>query len=200
MYNQTIAYYNTHAQAFNENTQAISFAACQQRFLQHLPVSARILDFGCGSGRDTKVFSAQGFQVAALDGSAELCRLAEKYTGIPVQQMLFQDFQARDEYHGIWACASLLHLTREELIPVLKNLTSALKPAGILYMSFKYGTFAGMRNGRYFHDFTEKTLWQVLVEADCFSLREQWISADVRPDRAAEKWLNVICEKRMQDV
>ena len=71
MHNQTIAYYNTHAQAFNENTQTVSFAACQQRFLQHLPVSARILDFGCGSGRDTNAFSAQDFQVEALDGSAE---------------------------------------------------------------------------------------------------------------------------------
>ena len=195
MYNQTIAYYNTHAQAFNANTQAVSFAACQQRFLQYLPASARILDFGCGSGRDTKAFLAQGFQVDALDGSAELCQMAAEYTGISVQQMFFQDFQARDEYQGIWACASLLHLPREELIPVLRALAAALKPAGIVYMSFKYGTFAGMRNGRYFHDFTEKTLRQVFAEADCFSLREQWISADARPERAAEKWLNVICEK-----
>ncbi len=71
MQNQTIIYYDKNAELFTANTKSVSFAACQQRFLQHLPVSARILDFGCGSGRDTNAFSAQDFQVEALDGSAE---------------------------------------------------------------------------------------------------------------------------------
>lgn len=161
-----------------------------------MPAQAYILDFGCGSGRDTKAFLEQGFQVDALDGSAELCKLASQYTGIPVQQMLFQDFRVQKKYHGIWACASLLHLDWQGLILVLRQLAEALKPPGILYMSFKYGIFAGMRNGRYFQDLTEKTFMQVLAEADCFLLREQWISSDVRPERADERWLNVICEKK----
>ena len=69
-----------------------------------------ILDFGCGSGRDTKAFLDAGFRVDATDGSAELCALASSYTGIRVRQMLFNELDAVDQYDGIWACASILHL------------------------------------------------------------------------------------------
>lgn len=87
----------------------------QDAFLSYLKPGARILDFGCGSGRDTKYFLEHGFEVDAIDGSERLCALAGKLTGIPVKQMLFEDLDAMDVYDGIWACASVLHLEYEPL-------------------------------------------------------------------------------------
>ena len=73
---QTIDYYNLNAENFIENTQNVDMHLPQDKFLHLLNEGAAILDFGCGSGRDTKYFLDQGYQVTATDGSAELCRLA----------------------------------------------------------------------------------------------------------------------------
>ncbi|MDE7358866.1 MAG: class I SAM-dependent methyltransferase, partial [Lachnospiraceae bacterium] len=113
---KTLNYYNQNATQFCENTISVEFTATQQRFLSHLPVAAHILDFGCGSGRDTKAFLDQGCRVEAIDGSEELCKLASAYTGIQVRHMFFQELSAVSEYDGIWACSSILHLSRDELL------------------------------------------------------------------------------------
>lgn len=87
---QTLDYYNANAQAFAASTVSVDFSATQRRFAQLLPSGARILDFGCGSGRDSKFFLQEGFDVTATDGSAELRRLARELTGLPVRHELFQ--------------------------------------------------------------------------------------------------------------
>lgn len=78
----TLQYYNQHAKAYVDSTRDVEFSQTQERFLQYLEPGARILDFGCGSGRDTKYFRNRGFQVEAVDGSAEFVRIASEYTGI----------------------------------------------------------------------------------------------------------------------
>ena len=80
--NKTLTYYNTHAQSFTQSTRGVDFTAIQNKFLDKLTAGAFILDFGCGSGRDTRYFLDQGYRVEAIDGSEELCRLAGEYTGI----------------------------------------------------------------------------------------------------------------------
>lgn len=192
----TLTYYNQNAHSFAASTVSVDFTATQARFAARLPQGGSILDFGCGSGRDTKHFLAQGFQVTATDGSEELCKLASQYTGIPVQQMLFQELDAVEQYDGIWACSSILHLPQEELISVLEKMVTALKPQGIIYTSFKYGDFAGERNGRYFTDMTETSFAALKQNITSLETEEQWITSDVRPGRGEEKWLNVILRKK----
>lgn len=193
---RTLRYYNTNAEKFSAATISVDFAATQTRFLSRLPAAARILDFGCGSGRDTKAFLEQGYQVDAIDGSIELCKLASEYTGIQVRHMLFQELSAVSEYDGIWACSSILHLTREELSDVMRKMIAALKPNGIIYTSFKYGTFEGERNGRYFTDMTEESFADFMEDMKELQTEEAWISSDVRPGRSEEKWLNLILRKK----
>lgn len=192
----TLNYYNQNAAQFCQNTVFVDFTATQTRFLSRLPAVARILDFGCGSGRDTKAFLEQGYQVDAIDGSSELCKLASEYTGIQVRHMYFQDLSAISEYDGIWACSSILHLTREELSKVMRKMITALKPNGIIYTSFKYGTFEGERNGRYFIDMTEETFTDFIRDRKELQTEEEWVSSDVRPGRSEEKWLNLILRKK----
>lgn len=191
----TLNYYNQNAARFCQNTISVEFTATQRRFLSYLSSAAHILDFGCGSGRDTKAFLDQGYQVEAIDGSEELCKLASRYTGIQVRHMLFQELSAVSEYDGIWACSSILHLTRDELLDVMRKMVTALKPGGIIYTSFKYGTFSGERSGRYFTDMTEEAFADFMSKMERLQIEEEWVTADVRPGREEEKWLNMILSK-----
>lgn len=192
---KTIKYYNKNALKFITSTQEVKFHEIQIKFAEKLSECAHILDFGCGSGRDTKYFLSQGYQVDAIDGSEEICRFASGYTGIPVRRMLFQELSVENIYDGIWACSSILHLPYNELEGVLIRMSHALKEKGIVYTSFKYGTFEGKRNGRYFTDMTEEKMDRLLCETSVFHTEEQWISTDVRPGRENEKWLNIILRK-----
>ena len=194
----TINYYNQNAENFIANTQNADMHPTQERFLRLLDANTSILDFGCGSGRDTKYFLEKGYQVTATDGSAELCRLASEFTGIKVKEMLFQELDAINQYDGIWACSSILHLPKKELLPVIQKMCEALKDNGIIYTSFKYGDFEGERNGRYFTDFTEKTFREVVEKIPELTIEEHWITSDVRPGRGEEKWLNLILRKNQR--
>lgn len=196
--NTTINYYNLNAKNFIENTQNADMHLTQDKFLQLLPESASILDFGCGSGRDTKYFLEKGYQVVATDGSAELCRLASSFTGIKVKEMLFQELDEIGVYDGIWACSSILHLPKQELLPVIRKMCIALKDNGVIYTSFKYSNFEGERNGRYFTDFTEDTFREFIKVIPELMIEDQWITLDVRPGRGEEKWLNLILQKNQK--
>ncbi|MDO4339548.1 MAG: class I SAM-dependent methyltransferase [Eubacteriales bacterium] len=112
--NHTIDYYNLNAESFIENTKNVDMHQTQDRFLRLLDENASILDFGCGSGRDTRYFLDKGYQVTATDGSAEICRSASSFTGIAVKEMMFGELDEIDTYDGIWACASILHLMSDQ--------------------------------------------------------------------------------------
>lgn len=191
----TLRYYKDRQDSFVEGTLGADMSEAQGRFLAHLPKGAYILDFGCGSGRDTKAFLNLGYRVDASDGSPELCQKASEYTGIAVKPMLFGELDAVDRYDGIWACASILHLPKAELRDVLGKIAVALKEGGILYTSFKYGTHEGMRNDRYFTDFTEDTLAEFWKAVDSLEIVEQWITQDVRKGREDERWINILARR-----
>lgn len=193
---QTLSYYNTNAQAFTEGTVNVNFSQTQNRFLDKLQAGANILDFGCGSGRDTKYFLEKGYAVEAIDGSEELCKIASEYAGIVVKNMFFQDLKGCEKYDAIWACSSILHLPYDELVDVMNKMAAALKENGLIYTSFKYGSFEGVRNGRYFLDMTEDGLEKLLRDVTGLEKEETWITSDVRPGRGEEKWLNLFLRKK----
>ena len=195
-FNNTLSYYNSNAQAFVEGTVNVDISKNQAIFLSKLPDHATILDFGCGSGRDTKYFLERGYNVEAIDGSVELCKLASEYTGITVKTMFFYELKEVNKYNGIWACSSILHLPVKELADIMRAMVTALKSNGVIYTSFKYGTFSGERNGRFFTDMTEDTFAEFLKNIENLSMEEQWITFDARPGRGKEQWLNLILRKK----
>ena len=193
---KTLEFYNHNADRFIDNTASVDMRVTQDRFLSRMKSGGTILDFGCGSGRDAEYFIKSGYRVDAVDGSAEIVRKTAERTGLPVKRMLFRDLSAMDQYDGIWACASILHLPREELKSVIRKMSEAIHREGVIYASFKYGTFEGWRNGRFFTDFTEESFRTFLQDIYELEITECWITADVRPDRNDEKWLNLLLRKR----
>lgn len=192
---ETLDFYDQNAEEFASGTVTADMSEARTRFALCLPANGMILDLGCGSGRDTKEFLDAGFMVEAMDGSEELCALASAYTGIRVKRMLFSELDARERYDGIWACASLLHLPRTDLAEIIGKTEEALKHGGVLYASFKYGDYEGMRNGRYFTDFTEKSLpafWEQFPELKILDCR---ISQDVRSDQKERKWISLLARR-----
>ena len=135
----TLDFYNENAKKYFDTTVAADMSKQYEMFLKYVHENGKILDFGCGSGRDSLNFKKLGYNVSAIDGSEELCKLAREYAGIDVKCMDFLDYEAKEKYDGIWACASLLHLKRLELINVLNELRKSLVQDGCLFVSLKNG-------------------------------------------------------------
>ena len=193
---KTINYYNENADRFIEGTVSVDFEHIQTIFLGSLNDGAHILDFGCGSGRDTKYFLNKGYTVDAIDGSVELCKAASSYTGIDVKHMMFDELNEVEKYDGIWACASILHIKKTEQLDVFHKINRALKPNGIVYVSFKYGDFEGERNGRYFTNMTEESIHELLKNIPDLTIEKLWTTDDARVGRGDEQWINMIARKQ----
>ena len=191
----TLNYYQNNAQIFFDGTVNVDMSSLYASFTRHLPPGAKVLDAGCGSGRDAKAFHEMGYQVDAFDASSEMVALARQHTGLPVQQMTFADVDAQQQYDGIWCCASLLHVSSQELPTVMQKLANALKPGGIWYVSFKYGDGEREKDGRQFTDMTETSLGALLGTTPEIAIETQWTTQDKRPERD-EIWLNALLRKR----
>ena len=193
---KTIDFYNKHAEEFTTSTFEVDMKSLYQPFLAELPEGARILDVGCGSGRDTLAFKNKGYQVDAIDYSEELVKKATRLTGIPIKLKSFYEVDDYEAYDGIWACASLLHCERSRLTEVLEKMVQALKPNGVIYMSFKYGDSDRDKDGRKFTDLDENQADALLEQFDNVQHIQQWVTLDQRPDRQ-EKWLNLLWKKHV---
>ncbi len=187
-------FYNSNAIEFFTSTVKADMSKNYMPFLRLLPKGATILDAGCGSGRDSLAFKEMGYQVTAIDASEELCKLAAEHIGQEVRNIRFEELDYENAFDGIWACASLLHVSSMALPQVIQKLAKSLKNDGVLYASFKYGEFEGERNNRYFHDLTEEKA-RNLFTVEGLKVDKMWITRDVREGRGDEKWLNLIISK-----
>lgn len=188
-------YYNEHASVYYEDTVDLDMTEILEQFVEQLPESAAVLDLGCGSGRDSLFFIEKGFDVTSIDGAKELCELAEIHIGQDVICMQFEDLEFNEVFDGVWACASLVHFPKSELGEILNRIVRSLKPEGILYMSFKYGEFAGERNGLYYSEYRTKELKELIGHHKELELLDIFKTDDVRTDRAGQQWINVFAKK-----
>jgi len=151
-------YYDTHGDDFVRDTLTVNMGELYAPFLELVPPGGRILDAGCGSGRDAPVFLAKGYYVVAMDASVKMVEAAAALIGQPVLCKRFQEIDWSEECDGIWTCASLLHVPRAEMADVWSRVIKALKPGAVWFMSFKKGTGEAVRNGRFFNDYDEDSL------------------------------------------
>jgi len=188
----TTGYYRQNAESFFAKTVAVEMGPIYDRFLPRISEGGHILDAGCGSGRDSRAFMARGYSVTAFDASPELARLASGHIGQEVRVMRLEEIEWRQAFDGIWACASLLHVPSPALPAVMTRLAAALKPGGIMYVSFKHGRGEREYRGRRFTDLDEPGLSALLAQVSGLTPIETWVSGDLRPGRAAESWLNAV--------
>lgn len=187
----SLNFYQTNSERFYHQTVNVDMREIYQPFLELIPDKGYILDLGCGSGRDTKYFLKLGYQVTAVDGSIEMVNLSSKLTGQPTLHLQFHELEFLNKFEGIWACASLLHVPRQEIKHILSLVFNSLKLHGILYLSFKYGKTEIIENDRLFINYDEELLTELL---DIFSVEivKIWVTKDKNREL---KWLNGLVRK-----
>lgn len=193
----TLDYYNKNSEEYFNSTLNVDMTNTYKEFLKLVPEGGKILDLGCGSGRDSMNFIKLGYEVTAVDGSKELAKKASALLGKEVIASTFEELELKEKFHGIWACASLLHIKREDLKTVLNNLYNNLEDNGVFYMSFKYGEkeYVDDKN-RYFNCFTDESIISFINENTKYNILGLYITEDKLGRVNEVKWLNLICNKK----
>ena len=187
-------YYQEKYKEYIESTINSDMTDLLNWFESYIPIgSQRIMDLGFGSGRDSLYFQGKGYDVCSIDPEVAFCCHGKEIGLKDVRNMKAEDICFQEEFDGIWACASLLHIKKEKLFDVFEKCYKALKMDGVMYCSFKYGDFEGVRDERYYVDFKEESFLE-LISKTRFEIISINITNDVRPERK-EKWLNVLLKK-----
>lgn len=193
--NETFTFYEENAKEFYLDTVNVNMAVLYAPFVGYMPPYAWILDAGCGSGRDTLFFAKKGFRVTAFDFSPALVKLASKLTGQEVLELSFQKLDFENQFDGMWACSSLIHVPKKEHPDVLSRLSRSMKINGIMYISYPYGTGEHHRNGRFVVELNEDGFSELIEAHPELTVMRYWKTPDMRPGREKEKWLNILIRK-----
>lgn len=135
----TLNSYEASASDYAKNTTDLHPKEEAQKFVARLPSGAKIIDIGCGPGRDAKVFSGYGIEVIGIDFSSKMVELARQIApGCSFRVMDIESLAFSPEsFHGIWANCALLHVPKQNIPSVLDKMHKILKPKGVLYLSVK---------------------------------------------------------------
>ena len=187
----TLAHYQQRAAEFRANTRDHDVSQNIAALLRHIEASPpfRILDFGCGPGRDLAAFRSLGHEAIGLEGAREFAEMARADSGCIVWQQDFLQLQLpAAHFDGIFANASLFHVPSLALPRVLAELRAALKPGGVLFSSNPHGeNLEGWNRGRYgaYHDLQG---WRRYLTAAGFTELEHYYRPTGLP-RAQQPWL-----------
>ncbi len=192
---QTIEYYDRNSEKFFSETVIVDMSEIYTLFLELIFEGGKILDAGCGSGRDSLYFAQKGFNVTAFDASEEMVRKASELTGLNIIQKRFDEIDWTEKFDGIWACASLLHLPKNQLGNIFETLIKSLKTGGAIYASFKEGTGEAKENGRFFSYYSEAELKNVLKNCGANEVVNCWTSNDVRRNNQQQRWINLLIKR-----
>ena len=192
----TLAHYDETAVAFWEGTRDHDVSQNIQALLRHLePGPRRILDVGCGPGRDLAAFTALGHEAVGLDGAARFVAMAQDHTGCEV---LHQDFLGLDlapaSFDGVFANASLFHVPAQELPRVLGELHAVLRLGGVFFSSNPHGRNEEGWNGRRYGTYLDAPSWRRLVTRAGFVELEHYYRPPGLP-RAQQPWLATVWRK-----
>ncbi len=172
----TEAYYRENAVAYAETTAGLLPEVALRHFTVALPPPARLLDAGCGCGRDTHWFRQRGYDVDAFDACPELAAEAMLRFDVPARVASMLDLEGVGFVDGVWASASLVHMPPSTAAEALRRLARALTPGGVLYASVKEGSGPGIDTmGRSFHYWpAHEFVAAVLAAAPGLTLLETW--------------------------
>jgi SAM-dependent methyltransferase len=188
----TIDFYELNARHYAELTWSADLSELRSRFLEQLPSGARILDGGCGAGRDLRAFREAGFVAEGIEPAPTLAHIAREFSGCPVRVAKIEELEDRAAFDGVWACASLLHLRRADLPRALDHIWRALRESGLLFLSVQKGTGEIVAaDGRFYCLYQEDELLTMVRRAG-FDPRSVWKSGDALPNRSSIRWINIL--------
>jgi SAM-dependent methyltransferase len=198
---RTLSYYRRFAEAYRAGTWDHDVRQNIEALLDAIgrPAPLRILDLGCGPGRDLIAFRDLGHDPVGLDGCPEFVAMAARAAGRPVwlQDLLALELPA-DEFDGVFANAVLFHVPSQAMPEVLAALSRTLRPGGVLLASNPRGANEeGFADGRYacFYDFAT---WRRLVASAGFELLDHYYRPPGRP-RRQQLWLATVWRKPFAD-
>jgi hypothetical protein len=186
----TLSFYNTNAEQYaaDEGTPNPRLFS----FLDLCRPNGKVLELGTGGGVDAAAIIEKGFDLDATDGSCELAAIASRRIGQPVRTMLFNELNAVGIYDGIYACASLTHIPRSELVSVIKKIHRALSETGVVWASFKAGAEEGSDAlGRYYSYLSQDeliALWRTAAPWQQIEA-EVWLGGAY--DRKPTEWVAI---------
>lgn len=169
-----IKFYNE-KEGYIEKTFQVSLKRSYDLVKPFLKDKMRILDLGCGSGRDSLYFSNLGHQVDSVDASKKMVDHCKKVLQGPVYHETFDSFQTFNKYDLIWAYASLLHVEREQMAEVLTKYAGYLNENGLFYITYKYYHEDFEIGNRHFTSYTEETFKEVINKVDGLILVESHV-------------------------
>ena len=191
---KNIEYYNTNSTEYFNKTSNADLSELYAVFERHLPTDAKILDIGCGSGRDALHFKNKGYEITAFDAAEELVKLSKEYTGLDIICNTFEEFDTEEKFDGLWACSSFLHIEKKDMKSMLEKYADFLKPDGVFYLSFKYSDCEYEENGKHYSCYTEESFIKIIEETDNQKIVEIFTSEDSIGGRE-QKWLSVILKR-----
>jgi SAM-dependent methyltransferase len=194
--------YQATAEEFTRNTADLAPLESIQKLIDLLPPHAKILDIGCGPGRDAKIFTEKGVSVLGIDFCENLLDIAKAHA--PLAEFRLMDIETAafppSSFDGVWACCSLLHLPKSTLPAVLKNIHSFIKENGYFYLAVKQGTGEAVeKDSRYgefekFWSYYEENEIKELVEAAKFQILESCI-IQRKADYHTHPGIRLFCKK-----
>ena len=155
----------------------------------------RLLDLGCGPGRDLKTFREMGHEATGVDGSARFVEMARAYSGCDAWQQDFVQLDLPAEYFdGVYANASLFHVPSAALPDVLRRLHGALKPGGVLFSSNPRGDNREGWNGPRYGSYYDYDTWERYLVAAGFNAVQHYYRPSGLP-RDQQPWLASVWRK-----
>lgn len=200
--NTTVQSYNATAQEYAEQTKNFHPEKEAEKFLSHIPKGASILDLGCGPGRDAAVFTNKGYEVTGIDPSGKLLEIARDAAPFSIFQHGYaEDIPFMDEeFSGVWACASLLHVPRANLPRALNEVYRVSRPGAIFAPSFKRGEGEEMfKDNRYggvekFFSYYQRSEIEEMLENSGFNNIDYW-GTDANDSYATNPWMTFFCSR-----
>ena len=194
----TVGHYDSNAFSFREGTWDHDVSQNREALLAAIGdrENPRVLDFGCGPGRDIVAFQKLGIEVTGLDGSEAFCHMAREVSGAEV---LHQDFLALDlpetAFDGIFANATLFHIPSAEMGRVLQEFKRALRPGGILFSSNPRGNDEEGWNGERYGSYYRPETWKKRLEGAGFEMVREYYRPQGLP-REEQPWFASVWRKR----
>lgn len=189
--------YDLEAEKYIESWLRADMQEQYKLFEKELKPGSKILDGGCGSGRDSLYFLMNGYDVDAFDPSEEMRKAASEFAGLEVEDLTWEKLDRKNIYDGVWASASLYHVSRPDMASTFKKIAESLKSKGILFCSFRDSEDDFEEGGRFFTSFSKESFLRFLSISGLFDVIKIQEKEDTREDRKNEKWIFCFLRKRI---